>query len=194
MVAVKSPEVSYIVLLAGTAVPGEVLLPDQVYLASLAEGQSEADAAAAGLHAAEFMNAFDRNSGSLEKAVTDMLGRSPEKGIKAQSQLEAEARSYATPWFRVFATYDPYPTLRKVTCPVSALNGSKDVQVPAALNIPFLQAATAWNPRSLVRVEPGMTHHFQQTVTGSPLEYGRNSETMSPVVLQQISDWIHQQL
>lgn len=193
MVAVQTQAVSFIVLLAGTAVPGEVLLPDQVYLASLAEGQSEAEALAQAHHTAEFMNAFDRG-GNAEKAVEIMLAAAPEKNAQTRQRLEAEARSYATPWFRFFATYDPYPTLRKVSCPVLALNGSKDVQVPAALNIPFIRAATAWNTHSQVSIVPGMNHLFQSTRTGSPLEYAKNTETMSPVVLQQISDWIHQQL
>ena len=194
LVAVQDHAVSFIVLLAGSAVPGEVLLPDQVYLASLAEGQSATEARAQAQHTAEFMNAFDRNNGDLEKAVETMLAVSAEKDARVKSQLETEARVYATPWFRFFATYDPYPTLRKVTCPVLALNGSLDVQVPAALNVPFLRGATAWNPRSVVRIEPGMNHLFQNTATGSPLEYATNTETMSPDVLQQISDWIHQQL
>jgi hypothetical protein len=193
MVAVQSHDVAFIVLLAGTAVPGEVLLPEQIYRSALADGQPEAEARSEALHIAQFMAAFDRG-GDTEKALQIMKAL-PESGNPGSSQLlEQEAITFGGAWFRFFAGYDPYPTLRNVQCPVFALNGSKDVQVPAALNVPFLLAATAWNPRSVVEIVPGVNHLFQKTETGSSNEYARISETMSPTVLQEVSDWIHKQL
>ena len=62
--------------MAYRVVPGEVLLPYQVYMASLAERQSETEARAEAQHTAEFMNAFDRG-GDAEKAVDIMLGGCP---------------------------------------------------------------------------------------------------------------------
>ena len=40
-----------------------------------------------------------------------------------------------TPWFRYFLTYDPRPALRQVKCPVLAINGEKDLQVPPKENL-----------------------------------------------------------
>ena len=56
--------------------------------------------------------------------------------------------------------YDPAPTLRKVTCPVLALNGELDLQVPSSLNLPAIKKA---------------------------LEAGGN---IAPVALETISGWI----
>ena len=46
-----------------------------------------------------------------------------------------------TPWFRYFIKYDPEPVLQKVKCPVLALNGELDLQVPADQNLPAIEAA-----------------------------------------------------
>ena len=37
--------------------------------------------------------------------------------------------------------YDPQPALSKVTCPVLALNGAKDMQVDAGINLKAIEAA-----------------------------------------------------
>jgi uncharacterized protein len=36
--------------------------------------------------------------------------------------------------------YDPRPALRKATCPVLALNGGKDLQVDARVNLQAIEA------------------------------------------------------
>ena len=49
-----------------------------------------------------------------------------------------------TPWFRYFLTYDPRPALAKVKCPVLAINGEKDLQVPPKEN---LAEPSPWHSR-----------------------------------------------
>jgi len=92
--------------------------------------------------------------------------------------------SCCSAWFQCFATYDPYPKLQKVTCPVLALNGSKDLQAPAELNAPFLRLAVTWSPRSCVKIVDGVNHLFQSTQSGS--EYVRITETFSPGYLSKL--------
>jgi fermentation-respiration switch protein FrsA (DUF1100 family) len=96
---------------------------------------------------------------------------------------------------RFFLTYDPATALRKVTCPVLAINGSLDLQVPPAQNLPAIRKALeeAGNKRFEVDELPGLNHLFQTAKTGSPSEYAEIEETMSPVALDKIASWILKQ-
>jgi len=40
--------------------------------------------------------------------------------------LKAQLQSLLSPWLKFFLTYDPKLTLRKVKCPVLAINGEKE--------------------------------------------------------------------
>ena len=42
---------------------------------------------------------------------------------------------FASPWMQYFIKYDPSLVLKNVKCPVLALNGSKDLQVPSKVNL-----------------------------------------------------------
>ncbi len=42
---------------------------------------------------------------------------------------------------RFFITYDPRPTLRRLKCPVLAINGEKDLQVLPKENLDAIRAA-----------------------------------------------------
>lgn len=191
MVAVESRDVSFVVLMAGPAVPGDVLLPQQVYRGDLAEGAPEDQAQHDALEEAADLRILEKNS-NADQAIAAMQARA---GTAAEKQqLAAQRGRLTSPWFRYFATYDPYPTLEKVTCPVLALDGSKDFQVPADLNLPFIRTAVSWNPRSQVVEVPGANHLFQDATTGAESEYGKIPETISPKVLDLINGWIHQQL
>jgi fermentation-respiration switch protein FrsA (DUF1100 family) len=86
--------------------------------------------------------------------------------------------------------YDPVPTLRKVRCPVLALGGSKDLQVPAEENLASIKAAMATNADVQVLQLPNLNHLFQTARTGSLFEYGQIEETIAPSALDLIASWI----
>jgi len=79
-----------------------------------------------------------------------------------------------------------------VRCPVLALNGDKDTQVPADVNLSGIKEALkqAGNKNYEIKKLPGLNHLFQTAQTGHPREYRKIEETFSPSVLQFISDWI----
>jgi hypothetical protein len=72
------------------------------------------------------------------------------------------------------------------------LNGSKDLQVDPTLNVPAIEAALrrGGNNRFRALVLPDLNHLFQTCETGSPTEYESIQETMSPLVLDAIVDWL----
>jgi fermentation-respiration switch protein FrsA (DUF1100 family) len=84
--------------------------------------------------------------------------------------------------------------LRQLRCPVLALNGSKDLQVSPAQNLPAIRADLANNPHATVEELPNLNHLFQTAQTGGLGEYGQIEETMAPVALNTVTDWVLKQV
>jgi len=108
------------------------------------------------------------------------------------AKLDDKIQSQLKPWWRYAMQYDPRATLMNVRCPVLALNGEKDMQVPAKENVVAISDAlrAGGNTNFTVLELPGLNHVFQTVETGMEMEYAKIEETMSPVALQTISDWI----
>lgn len=106
--------------------------------------------------------------------------------------IQNRAQRLHSPWFRFYLPYDPGTVLQKVTCPVLALNGDKDTQVPAGENLMAIGRAlkTGGNQDYFVRKLPELNHLLQTAETGSISEYGKIEETMSPQAMEVISNWI----
>jgi fermentation-respiration switch protein FrsA (DUF1100 family) len=124
----------------------------------------------------------------LEKKLHEQLTA---QGVPS-GQANAAIQTLTSPWFRYFLTYDPATALRKLTCPVLVLDGSKDLQVSPAQNLPAIRKALeeAGNKHFEIDELPGLNHLFQTAKTGSPAEYAQIEETISPVTLDKIASWI----
>ncbi len=185
MVAAKDHDVAFIVMLAGTGVPGDELLVAQVMASNEAAGMSHADAVKTGDMERDVLKAVEANR---DPAVL----REKLAAYLPKDQIERQAASLSSPWFRFFLTYNPANDLRKLTCPVLALDGSKDTQVPAWQNLPAIRAAleAAGNKHFEAIEMPGLNHLFQTAKTGAVSEYSSIEETMSPAVLEKVATWI----
>ena len=118
-----------------------------------------------------------RNSGSpLAKGITMEYLRNMMKGNK---------------WVEWFMDYDPTENIAKTKCPVLALNGTKDCQVPAAQNIPVLRRLLAKNKKTVIKECEGLNHLFQHCDTGRPDEYYNIEETIAEEVLAVIVGWVN---
>jgi pimeloyl-ACP methyl ester carboxylesterase len=196
MVAAGNPDVAFIVLLAGTGVAGEELL--------LMQGQALLKAAKADEKSLKWQYDLQTRlfklikDGASDKQLTtaldDALKEIPNDvhkmlGDQASAQF---SKLLTTPWLRFFLRHDPRNDLRKVHCPVLALNGEKDTQVPPKENLGQIEKAlkAAGNKNVTIREFPDLNHLFQNCKTGLPGEYGKIEETMAPVVLEAIGDWI----
>jgi fermentation-respiration switch protein FrsA (DUF1100 family) len=105
---------------------------------------------------------------------------------------ELIVRSVSTKWFRYFFEFDPAPYLKKLNCKVLALNGDKDIQVPAWQNLPGIEKALNKSKATAVEIRslPGLNHLFQTCSTCTVQDYGQLEETISPVALEAISSWL----
>ena len=93
-------------------------------------------------------------------------------------------------WLNFFMSYDPADNIRHIRCPVLALNGKKDVQVDAEMNLGALRQLLPKNKKTCIKAYDGLNHLFQHCTTGMPDEYGQIEETFSEEVLQDIVEWI----
>jgi uncharacterized protein len=93
---------------------------------------------------------------------------------------------------RTFMDYDPSVMLHKINCPVLALTGDKDLQVPSKDNLAAIEKALreGGNKNTTIKEMPGLNHLLQKCDSGLVSEYSRIKESMSPSALNAISEWI----
>jgi len=206
MVAVKSPDVAFIVLMAGTGLTGEEILYLQGALIARAMGVSEEDIAKNRQLNERIFSVIkeEKDKKVVEERLRQMFMADWEKMSEEEKKkisnpeeyLKAPLQSLLSPWFRFFLTYDPQPTLSKVKCPVLAINGEKDLQVPPKENLSAIEEAlkTGGNKDYTIIEIPNLNHLFQTAQTGAPAEYAKIEETISPDALKIIGDWILEQI
>ena len=93
-------------------------------------------------------------------------------------------------WMDYFLDMDLAPYVRKTHCPVMALGGERDLNVPPSFNTPALEENLPENKLNVIKVYPGLSHMFQHSPTGNPTLTFGIEETIAPEVLDDISDWI----
>jgi uncharacterized protein len=189
MAAAQNPDVAFVVMMAGSGVRGDEIVVAQGILISEAAGTSheEAEKNAAVQREVLTLVEHEKDDVVLEKQLREKLS-----GKLTDAQLGAQIKTLISPWFRYFLTYDPATALRRVTCPVLALIGEKDLQVPPKQNLPVIRKALAEAGNKSFEVDelPGLNHLFQSAKTGAISEYSEIEETMSPVAMDKIAGWI----
>lgn len=94
-------------------------------------------------------------------------------------------------WMDYFVDMDLTPYVRKTSCPVLALGGERDLNVPPSFNTKALEDNLPKNKRNVIKVYPELSHMFQHSPTGNPNLTLHIEETISPEVLSDIANWIH---
>jgi len=201
MVAARSTDVAFIVLMAGPGLRGEEILYLQGALIAKANGATD-EAIAKSRATNQVIFAIlkeEKDNAAAEKRIRENLPKLMEgmtdeqkKASGSGAAVEAQLKMVLTPWFRYFLAYDPKPALMKLRCPVLAINGEKDLQVPPDEDLNAIEQtlAAARNPDYKVVKLPGLNHLFQTSRTGAPSEYAEIRETISPAALEAMSDWI----
>jgi pimeloyl-ACP methyl ester carboxylesterase len=202
LVAARSKDVAFIVLLAGPGLVGEQLLYLQGAAVLKAEGSDEKQIARSRALQEKLFAVVkeEKDEKALQKKLDDLIAEEfaklDEKDRKEAEQnksvLGGQVKLLLSPWMRFFLTYDPAPTLGKVRCPVLALVGEKDVQVAAKENLAAIEKAlkAGGNKDHTVKELPGLNHLFQTCKTGAVSEYGKIEETMAPSALDLIAEWV----
>ncbi len=194
LVAQDSKEIDFIVLLAGTGIRGDQLLLMQKESLERQMGAPENE-----IQKGQeiFKGAYDSivnsdaSSAILKSKMNIYLKNKLGKELK-DDQISALASQITSPWFVTFLKLDPAVALEKVKCPVLALNGEKDLQVPAEVNLDAIKKALTKGGNKKVTIEkiPNLNHLFQECETGAVDEYATIEQTFCPVALEEISNWI----
>ena len=206
IVAAKSKNVAFIVLLAGTGIPGDELLLLQQELIGRASGESDENLQLGRKENTQLFDIIKKSTDSeqLKKDLTihmlASLKENPDagkpEGVSDEDYVAYTIDQIATPWMVYFIKYNPSIILEKVKCPVLAINGSKDLQVPPKENLTAIQTALAkgGNQKVTTKELANLNHLFQECETGSPSEYGEIEQTFSPVALEMVLNWIQEQV
>jgi pimeloyl-ACP methyl ester carboxylesterase len=202
MVAAAHPkDVAFIVLLAGPGVSGEKILTEQMFDGSmLQDPKADAKEVKEGIEVILKAMRSDKQGDEFRKELTAVLEaeaakeKDEKKREEGKKALPAAIGRLCDPWLRWFVAFDPAPTLEKVTCPVLAVNGEKDVQVKAKDNLEAIESAlTKGGNKQFKCVEfKGLNHLFQPCKTGQVGEYGQIEQTIAPEVLKTLTEWIHE--
>ena len=201
MVASERNDVGFIVLLAGPGLTGEQILHMQSALIAKADSANDKDIETVKKLNSDIYTILKKNSDNTKASekITKVIHSynkklSPEKKEDnlSDKEIEVQIQTLTSPWFRYFLTFDPAYYLTKVTCPLFALNGSLDLQVPSKENLNAIERAMIFGGNSHYTIEEvqGVNHLFQTAKTGAPSEYSKIEETISPLVLEKITDWI----
>lgn len=202
IVAAGNPGVAFVISLAGPGVQGEKLLHTQNMDISKASGVGIKDIKKGIAYNKKLFKILrtETDNDEAEKKITEkykeMLSKDKTPAgemEKAINQLNAQLNKNSYNWMRNFILTDPASYWKRVNCPVLALNGEKDLQVNAGINLPAIEKAlrSGGNNQITVKALPELNHLFQHCTTGLPGEYGEIEETFSPEVLKIMSEWVN---
>lgn len=199
MVAARSKDVAFMVLLASTGVSGKELslqqsqslrtfdVPDED--AFLAFNEQAIDLAAGDGELEVIRRKLTEHYNKVRPVMSSMM---PED-TDLDAFIRQQVLQMTTPWSRFFYTYNPADELEKVKeCPVLSLNGAKDLQVLADVNQEGIKNALekAGNKDITIKKIENLNHLFQECKTGSMAEYGQIEQTFAPRAMTIISDWV----
>lgn len=108
--------------------------------------------------------------------------------ISQPEAIQMNLNLYRTPYFQDFLSYDPMENLKKIKCPVLAINGEKDTQVPAKDNLKAIEEALG--SRVEIKKYPSLNHLFLECESGSFMEYPTLQGSFSKEVLRDMGAWI----
>ncbi len=203
LVAADTPAVRFIVMLAGQGVRGDDLMMQQVAALAAVQGLPQP------LIDWDFLvrrRVYDQilaeRDGQPDPVAREALLAvvPPIPGMSDPTQARQTATqlldAMSGRWWRYMLAHDVGATLRRVTVPVLAVIGERDLQIPARENIPAIRAAleAGGNKDATVRALPDLNHLLQTAKTGQISEYAQIEETMSPVVLTLVSEWVGERI
>jgi hypothetical protein len=192
LAAVQSKDIAFIVMLASPGLPGEEYSYQFEESMGRVLGKSEETIVTVRILQERIFEVLksEKDTAVARTKLYEIL-----KGLDPpmpEPMIQSNLKRYLSPWFRYSITYDPSATLKKVKCPVLALFGEKDVQVPPEGNLEGVKKALKRGGNKDYRVEEltGLNHLFQTAETGAPSEYGKIEETIAPKALELVATWV----
>ncbi len=194
MIANTSDDIDFIIMLAGPGMRGDKLMLLQKEKVERSMGIND-EAIAIGQKniggAYEIIINSEAPQDSLAVELKSYF-KTAFDGALPEAQLQLIAEQLSIPWLTDLIRHDPAEIFKNIKCPVLALNGEMDLQVPPKENLSAIESGIKANRNENVTIMelPGLNHLFQESETGMPTEYGTLEQTFSEEVLKIMSDWI----
>jgi dienelactone hydrolase len=193
MLAGNNDDLAFIVSMAGSSIKGDSLMKLQRELIFKSKGATakqiaENEEIVLKIHTAIDAHTIDSVYNYPELFVDEITPSKLKNNTLVRDQLIKELKRGASPELYSIIQYDPTEDLQKIECFVFALNGEKDLQVPADVNLNAVKKYV--RDKVTVKKYPNLNHLFQTAKKGLVEEYGRIEETIFPEVLEDISNWI----
>ncbi len=206
LAATRYSDIAFIILVSGTGLIGMDILLAQAELIARADGAAETDIREnmelnrkifSALRGDQKLDQFREEIIQVGRRQLDRMKPEERKAITnpdefLQTQIDAQMKQLQSPWYRYFISYDPAPTLERVQCPVLALFGELDLQVPEETNKQAMERVLkkGKNKDYLIKVFPKANHLYLTATNGSPSEYATMKKEFVPGFLDTMSDWI----
>lgn len=207
MLGAESPDVSFVISLAGVGVDGLQILelqnrailettpgitPDQVD-----KFMDLFDTLFRTVHDVPLDQPLDR---PLRVAFDKWVVSQDEAGLKAVNFTNGREESFfsrylyqaQSRWYREMIQYNPADYIPKITHPVLALGGDRDIMVPSAENLASIKQLLeeGGNTRYKIVELPGLNHMFQRCIAGTREEIPDLEDVFSDEALQILGDWL----
>lgn len=203
LAANQSKDVSFMILLAATGIPGsEISLMQSISMRPFPVPDEAAYEQA--IRKAIKIAASDNDLPLIKKelimhynkTITPILIPLVGNDAKVHEIIGGLIETRTTPWVRYFYNYNPATEIERSQIPVLSLNGSKDTQVNAKINQNGIRQALIKGGNQdykIIELE-NLNHFFQECETGKMDEYQKIEQTFSPIALKEISSWILEHL
>ncbi|MCW3466017.1 alpha/beta hydrolase family protein [Chitinophaga nivalis] len=199
-----SPDVNFIVLMAGSAAPIATCYYEHCAAAYPLEGVSPKGVQVNQLVLAAVFNIIQQQpSDSIARVKIPQVLRTLDKAVAGLSAKDQDILDLHVPIasdeFLTFLSKprradfqrDQFAIVSRVKCPVLAINGTKDVQVlPSQLKRIERALRQGGNKQVTIKAFEGKNHLFQTAKTGAISEYATITETMAPEVMAFMASWI----
>ena len=193
-------EIAYIVSMAGVGVTGVELAKKQSRMISYTMGVEQDDEELRFNDQLLDIIASETDSANMRMRLQEVITTNPaqlaaiEKLMAADSTITADEinqqaiNRLMSPDTRGLVKYDPTDYLKRIKCPMLAINGTLDCQVECEAN---LNAFTRLVPHVIVKAYEGKNHLFQScTEWKGSSNYASIQETMAPEVIEDIATWL----
>lgn len=202
MVASQSGDIAYIISLAGSGVGGDSILMLQTQALGEASGMDKdqlCKVAGVNRKIYDAVKITDNDialtvilTSILSEQMAEIIAMQPQYKEQTEKAIKGQVNAMTSPWMKYFIRYNPQTALEKTKCPVLALNGEKDLQVPAKGNLEAIKTSLerGGNKNVTTHLLPNLNHLFQECTSGLPNEYASIEQTISPTVLEIMAQWI----
>ncbi len=206
IVAAHSNDIAFVILMAGAVANDVQSLLAQTAVQLGFDGASAEMIKQDGIIRSKILELI-KGEGDIEKAENQLKQLFTEYWVvlpedqKRESELflfafsptkiESRIKFMNSAYYRFMLTYDSFLALANINTPLLALYGGLDFMAPEIV-FPYIKSAMeqAGNRHSTIIELPMLNHSFQTAISGAIEEYATIKETIAPVVLQVISDWI----